>query len=65
VLAIEPNNVNALNNKGIALDKLGRHEEAIAYLNRALAIAPNNVNAPNYNGNVLARLQESDQQPVV
>jgi tetratricopeptide (TPR) repeat protein len=37
VLAIEPGNMDALNNKGNALDNLGRYEEAIE-INPNLAI---------------------------
>jgi tetratricopeptide (TPR) repeat protein len=37
-LAIDPDNVNALVNKGLALDDLDRSEEAIQYFDRALAI---------------------------
>ena len=30
ILAIEPNNVHALNVKGLALDDLGKYEEAMS-----------------------------------
>ena len=42
-LAIDPNLVESLNNKGIALNNLGRYEEGIDYYDRALAIDPNYV----------------------
>jgi tetratricopeptide (TPR) repeat protein len=41
VLAIEPGNMDALNNKGNALDNLGRYEEAIKYYDKAIEINPN------------------------
>ena len=45
-----------LNNKGVALDDLGRHEEAIEYYDRLLAIDPTEVNALNNKGVALAEL---------
>ena len=45
VLAIEPNNTGALNNKGLVLGSLGRYDEAIVYFDKVLAIDPNNTNA--------------------
>ncbi|MGC2571495.1 MAG: tetratricopeptide repeat protein, partial [Candidatus Nitrosopolaris sp.] len=44
-LAIDPHNVNALYNIGIALDNLRNHTGAIEYYDKALAIDPHNVNA--------------------
>ena len=44
-LQIDPNNVIALGNKGLALDKLGRYEEVIEEYDRILAIDPNDINA--------------------
>jgi tetratricopeptide (TPR) repeat protein len=44
-LAINPNDTNALNGKGLTLDQLGKYKEAIAYFNKALAINPNDTNA--------------------
>ncbi len=41
VLAIAPNDVHALVDKGVALDLLGRHGEAQGLYRRALALAPN------------------------
>jgi Flp pilus assembly protein TadD len=37
-LAIDPRNVDALNNKGVALDNLGNHTGAIVYFDKVLAI---------------------------
>ena len=36
----DPNDANALNNKGLALDDLGKHQEAITYYDKVLAIDP-------------------------
>ena len=41
-LAIDPNDVNALNYKGLALFSLGQHNESIEYFDRVLNIDPNN-----------------------
>jgi tetratricopeptide (TPR) repeat protein len=53
VLAIEPNFLEALNYKGVALLDLRRHQEAIEYYDRALAIDPNYLEALNNKGNAL------------
>ena len=45
VLAIDPNDVDALNSKGVALDSLGNYTEAIEYFDKVLAIDPNDVDA--------------------
>ena len=37
------NNVDAWNNKGVALDNLGRYQEAIEYYDKALEIDPDNM----------------------
>ena len=46
-LAINPNNTDALNGKGVALAKLNNFDEAIASFDKALAIKPNNTDALN------------------
>jgi tetratricopeptide (TPR) repeat protein len=43
-LAIDPHNVNALNNKGAALYNLGNYTGAITYYDKALAIDPHKLN---------------------
>jgi tetratricopeptide (TPR) repeat protein len=43
ILAIDPNDVDALGEKDIVLDALGRFEEAIQYFDRVLAIDPNHI----------------------
>jgi hypothetical protein len=45
VLAIEPNDIDALYNKGVDLGYLGRYQEAIDYYDRVLAIDPNDIDA--------------------
>ena len=44
-LEIDPNDVVALNNRGAALDTLGKKQEALASLNKALTIDPTNQRA--------------------
>ena len=41
LLAIDPNYTEALNGKGLALDSLGKYEEAITWYDKALGIDPN------------------------
>ena len=55
-LAIDPNQVDALNNKGFALDSLGQHDEAIKWFHKALAIDPNDYGALNGKDAALAQL---------
>src|SRR5262249_35337186 len=52
-LAIDPNYVSALNDKGLALGYLGNYTGAIMYFDKALAIDPNYVPALNGKGLVL------------
>ena len=42
-LKIDPNNILALNNKGLALSNLGKYQEAIEWYDKALKIDPNNI----------------------
>ena len=56
VLAIHPNNVDALSSKGVALDHLGNYTGAIEYYDKALAIDPKYVPALNNKGVVLRGL---------
>ncbi len=53
VLQRDPNNVNALNNKGNTLVNLAKYDEAFVYLKRVLTINPNFVPALINAGNVL------------
>jgi tetratricopeptide (TPR) repeat protein len=56
-LAIDPHDVDALNNKGGTLMDLGNYTEAIPYLERALAIDPNYKWALDNKGLTLADLE--------
>jgi tetratricopeptide (TPR) repeat protein len=40
LIAIQPNHVKALVNKGVALGNLGNYTEALQYFDKALAIQP-------------------------
>jgi tetratricopeptide (TPR) repeat protein len=51
------NYVIALGNKGVALDVMGRHEEAIEWYDKVLAIDPNDVKALNNKGAALDLLK--------
>ena len=53
VLATEPENIPALNGLGVALDMLGRHEEAQTAYRQVLAIAPGDLIASNNLGHSL------------
>jgi tetratricopeptide (TPR) repeat protein len=57
VLAIDPNNVLALNNKGFSLFGLGKHKEAIEYYDKALSIDPNNITTLNNKKAAINKLQ--------
>ena len=58
-LAIEPNNVEALGNKGAALISLGRSEKLFRYLIKYLDIDPINVSALGNKGVALKSLGKS------
>ena len=45
LLAIDKNDTNAMDNKGIALDDLGKPQEAIVWYDKVLAIDKNDTNA--------------------
>ena len=45
VLAIDPNDIDALVNKGNSLDELDKHEEAINHYDKVLAIDPDDTDA--------------------
>jgi tetratricopeptide (TPR) repeat protein len=61
VLAIDPNNIKALYNKGKALSQLGNYVKslnnaAISYYDKVLSLQPNNVGALYNKGNALVKL---------
>jgi tetratricopeptide (TPR) repeat protein len=45
-----------LDNKGVALDKLGNHTGAISYFDQSLDINPSDINALNYKHVILKNL---------
>jgi Tfp pilus assembly protein PilF len=60
-LAIQPNYLDAINNRGLVLVALGRPEEAVASFDRALAIKPDYVEALNNVGVVLSALKRPER----
>jgi tetratricopeptide (TPR) repeat protein len=56
-LRLNPNNVAALNNRGIALQELKRFEEALETFERAAALQPDYAEALSNRGNVLKALR--------
>ena len=60
-IEIKPDNHNAWNNRGSALDNLGRHEEAISDLDKAIEINPDLVEAWNNRGLALANLGRHEE----
>ena len=61
-LAINPNNTAALNNKGLALAKLGNTNESIVFFDKALEINPNDVYALNNKNSTLEELSKISLQ---
>jgi predicted O-linked N-acetylglucosamine transferase (SPINDLY family) len=60
-LAIQPNLAKTANNRGVALEELGRYEEALASYDRALALKPDYAEALDNRGNVLQELGRFEQ----
>jgi tetratricopeptide (TPR) repeat protein len=60
VLALDPNNVKALGNIGVSLNKLEKYEESIEYADKALAIQPNDVIALKNKEIALNNLKEKE-----
>jgi len=56
VLEIDPNNVKALINKGVAVASLGEFVDALQYFDKVLEIDPNNIKALNNKGTALIKL---------
>ncbi|MDQ3967043.1 MAG: tetratricopeptide repeat-containing serine protease family protein, partial [Thermoproteota archaeon] len=61
IILNDPNYANAWYNKGLALDNLGKHQEAIACYDNALEIDPNCANPWNNKGNALANLSKYEE----
>ena len=58
---INPNYINAWNNKGNGLDYLGKYDEALACYNKALEIDPKHEITWNNKGNTLFRIRKYDE----
>jgi len=65
VLALDPQNIEALNNKGACLQVLGNHQEAIENFDKALAINPNHLFAMMNKGTSLHKLNRFDESLTV
>lgn len=63
VLAIEPENVVALVNYGVALVQMKRYPEAVVFFEKAVVVSPENVNA-RYNLAVIFSLQKNHFQAI-
>jgi len=61
VLEIEPNHLNATNNKGVLLKVLGKADEALSYFDKVLEIEPNDVDALSNKGSILGSLLKLDE----
>ena len=57
-IALNPNDADAYNNKGVALDNLGEYQAAITCYDQAIALKPDDVNAYNNKGTALGNLGE-------
>ena len=60
-LAIKPDYVEALNNRGVVLEVLLRHDEALACFDRAVALDPDQANALTNRGHTLLDLTRYDE----
>jgi len=60
-LAADPNDYEALYNKGVSFANLGKYEEAITYFDKALAVEPNDVDTLSYKGTSLESLGKHEE----
>jgi tetratricopeptide (TPR) repeat protein len=60
-LALNANNPDAFNNRGIVLSKLERFEEALADLDKAIALKPDHADAHHNRGTTLLDLRRFDE----
>jgi tetratricopeptide (TPR) repeat protein len=65
VLALDPNDLLALNNKGVALYNLGNYEEAIQMYNKVLALDPNDVDAKYNKSIALPHLNKTQEANIL
>jgi tetratricopeptide (TPR) repeat protein len=61
VLEVDPENINALNNKGYLLNIQGKYDDALVYLDKALLIDPNFIPALVNKGNSLCYRGKYDE----
>jgi tetratricopeptide (TPR) repeat protein len=61
-IELDPNYVQAYNNKGAALVGLGRYREALEAYDKAIELDPNNVQAYVNKGKVLINLKREDEK---
>ena len=61
ILEKDPQNTQALTNKGVALGNLGKSSEAISLFDKVLEIDPNNLDALNNKGAALVALEKYDE----
>ena len=64
MLEINPNHIDAIFNKGFALARLGKQEEAIVCYEKVLEINPNHVNALSNKGVALGFLDKYEEAVV-
>src|SRR5262249_43209122 len=60
-IELKPDHASALNNRGNALEALGRAEEAIAVYDRAIVLRPDIAEVHNNRGNALRNLNRVDE----
>ena len=60
ILALEPNAAEIHNNRGLVLERLGRHADALASYDRALSLNPAFANTYVNRGNALHHLSRHD-----
>jgi tetratricopeptide (TPR) repeat protein len=65
VLDIDPTNISALNNKGVALYNLGHYDEAILWYDKVLDIDPNDLDAEYNRSIALDTLHKSNKSTVL
>ena len=58
-LAIVPNDIDTLYEKGYALDSLGKYKEALSYYDRVLSINPRDSSALHKKNDILKKIEIS------
>ena len=62
ILQVDPEYIDVLNNKGLALGKLGRYDEAITWYDKALEIEPENIDVLANKSNAVYELGKLKRQ---